>query len=223
MPSVIQLESISDLSILIGLIVTAACIVLIADWRLALFALAAQYVLLALLLTRIVQPQVATVRVIAGGLAAAILYLTMRRRDEESRAARRGRMDGEIAQAASPIPVFIVSFAFRMSAVALVAVTLVGFAGSMTFLDLAPYVLFSSLWLMAIGIVAAMFSRDVLRLGIGILVFTGGFSILDTAVEGSLFLYGLLNIADLLIAVVVAHLATLASEGETGIERGELP
>ncbi len=60
-----------------------------------------------------------------------------------------------------------------------------------------------------------MLSRDVLRLGLGILVFTGGFGILDTAIEGSLFLYGLINIADLLIAVVVSHLATLSSDQDS--------
>ncbi len=194
---------------LIGLVITAACIVLISDWRLALVALTFQYVLLGLLLSNIVQPSVATVRVVSGGIAAAILFLSMEYRAAQNRAALRTR-DGDVTP--EPLPVFIIGGAFRFFAVALVGITLVGFASSMTFLGLPAYILFGSMWLMAIGLLVAMLSRDVLRLGLGILVFTGGFGILDTAIEGSLFLYGLINIADLLIAVVVSHLATLSSE-----------
>ncbi len=207
MPSFIDLSLVSGSAASVGLIVTAACIVLIADWRLALFALSFQYVLLTLLLATVVQFPVATVRLFAGGLAATILYLTMRNRVDR---VRRPRPD-DTYQPPLP-PVFIVGFPFRFFAVALVAVAIIGFSSSMTFLSLPPYLLFGSLWLLAIGLLVAMLSRDALRLGLGILVFTGGFSILDTAIERSLLLYGVLNIADLLIALVVSHLATLSSE-----------
>ncbi len=197
---------------LIGLVISAACIVLISDWRLALLALTIQYVLLGLLLGNIVQPSVATVRVISGGIAAAILFLSMDYRAAQNRVAQRPR---DLELAAQPLPVFIIGFAFRFFAVALVAISLIGFTNSMTFLGLPSYILFGSMWLMTIGLLIAMLSRDVLRLGLGILVFTGGFGILDTAIEGSLFLYGLINIADLLIAVVVSHLATLSSDQDS--------
>ncbi|MBI4789645.1 MAG: hypothetical protein HY782_21660 [Chloroflexi bacterium] len=225
MPSLVDLQFLSGSGVVVGLIVSAACVVLIADWRLALFALALEYVLLGLLLATIIHPSVALVRIIAGALAAAILYLTMRSRAEDQRkafwAARRASPGDR-----SAIPrtqVFIVGLPFRFFAVALVAVTIIGFASSMTLLSLRPYLLFSSLWLMAIGLLVAMLSRDTLRLGLGILVFTSGFSVLDTAIETSLFLYGLLNIADLLIALAIAHLATLPSEKEDTRRRGDLP
>ena len=67
----------------------------------------------------------------------------------------------------------------------------------------------SGLWLIASGIIVAILSRDVLRLGLGILMFTSGFCILETATESSLLLYGLLNISDLLLALVIANLAAL--------------
>lgn len=197
---------------LIGLVITAACIVLISDWRLALLALTIQYVLVGLLLSNIVQPSVATVRVVSGGIAGAILFLSMEYRAAQNLVAQRTR-DRQVV--AEQLPVFIIGRAFRFFAVVLVAVTLIGFASSMTFLGLPAYILFGSMWLMAIGLVIAMLSRDVLRLGLGILAFTGGFGILDTAIEGSLFLYGLINIADLLIAVVVSHLATLSCEQDS--------
>ncbi|MBI3741219.1 MAG: hypothetical protein HY257_05620, partial [Chloroflexi bacterium] len=59
--------------------------------------------------------------------------------------------------------------------------------------------------------------------GIGILVFTAGFGILQMAMEGSLFLYGLLNIADVFIALVIAHLVLLPPIVQGGRRRGESP
>lgn len=204
---------------LIGLVITAACIVLISNWRLALVALTLQYILLGLLLSNIVQPSVATVRVLSGAIAAFILLLSMDYRAARERAARRA---GNTRSTTQQLPVFIIGGPFRFFAVALVAVSLAGFASSMTFLGLPAYVLFGSMWLMAVGLLIAMLSRDALRLGLGILTFTGGFGILDTAIEGSLFLYGLINIADLLIALVASHLATLSSE-EDAPRRGDTP
>lgn len=206
MPFPIDLQSVSGYLVLVGLILTGASIVLVSDWRLALFALCLQYILLTVLLAGVVQFQVASVRLFAGAMAAMILYITMRNRVER---ARRAQQD----ETPQPLPpVFIVEFPFRFVAVALVAVAVVGFSSSMTLLDIPATLLFASLWLIATGLLVAMVSRDALRLGLGILVFTGGFSILDTSIERSLLLYGVLNIADLLIALVVSHLATLRSE-----------
>lgn len=225
MPSLADLQFLLGSNALIGLIITAALIVLIADWRVALFALAFQYVLLGLLLTSLVSPGVAIVRIISGELAATILYLTMRQRANEERTVvpDSGEEEPGATSTAARVSVFIVGWPFRFFAVALVAVAIIGFSSSMTLLGLRPFVLFSSLWLMAIGVLIAMVSRDVLRLGLGILAFTGGFSILDTAMENSLFLYGLLNIADLLIALGVAHLASLSSDAVMNRRRGDLP
>jgi hypothetical protein len=199
-------------SILIGLIVTAACIVLFADWRLALFALLAQYACAAALLASLVLMPLAIVRVLSGAFAAAILYFTFRRAQENFRR--------DLAQAEDDaarlvvarlyrLQVFVVGLPFRVFALALVAVGIIGIASSMTFLGISSDVLFGGLWLIAAGVLVAILSRDVLRLGLGILLFTSGFAILETATESSLLLYGLVNISDLLLALVIAHLAAL--------------
>jgi hypothetical protein len=226
-PWLIDMTFLTELGILFGLVWAAALIVLVADWRVSLFALTAQYVLTALLLSQIVQPSAATLRAISGALAAAILYLTMHRLTEQRRAALI-LVDGEppadwVERLYRP-EVFVVGFPFRFFAIALVAVGILGIASSMTFLELSAFVLFSGLWLIATGILVAIVSRDVLRLGLGILIFTGGFCVLESAIEGSLFVYGLLNISDLLLAVVIAHLATV-TEQELGParRRGEAP
>ncbi len=221
-----DLQLVSAADILIGLIITASVIVLIADWRMALFALIAQYVLLSVLLIEFVPTQLALVRAISGALATAILYLTFRRAADEYRNARAEADDVAslaVIDRLYHLQAFIVGLPFRFFALALVAVGIIGVASSMTFLGLAPDVLFSGLWLIATGVLVAIISRDVLRLGLGILLFTGGFCVLETATEGSLLLYGLLNIFDLLLALAIANLAALPPDA-TGARRrhGEL-
>ena len=71
---------------IVGLIVTASLIVIISDWRFSLGALSVQYVLVGLLLTRLIQPQVAVIKVLIGALVCIILYLTARLVSESSEA-----------------------------------------------------------------------------------------------------------------------------------------
>lgn len=211
----IDLGFFAELDILVGLVFAAALIVLVADWRVALYALTANCLLTVLLLSQIVQPSTALLRAISGAMAVLILYVTLRRLTQERRAALT-QLDGEppadwVERLYRP-EVFVVGFPFRAIALALVAVGILGIASSMTFLELTAYVLFSGVWLIAAGILVAILSRDVLRLGLGILLFTSGFCILESAIEGSLFVYGLLSISDLLLAVVISHLATVTQQ-----------
>lgn len=201
-----------DVLVLIGLIVTAACIVLVADWRLALFALLAQYGCAAWLLAQLVPPPLPIIRVLAGAFSATILYFTFRRAQENYRRDLAQAEDDAarlVVERLYRLPVFVVGLSFRVFALALVAVGIIGIASSMTFLAVSSEILFSGLWLIAAGILVAILSRDVLRLGLGILLFTSGFMILETATESSLLLYGLINMSDLLLALVIAHLAAL--------------
>jgi hypothetical protein len=192
-------------------VITAALTVLVAPWRLALIALVAQYVILALLLATLVPPPLAIVRFVAGGLAAFILYISMRFRAAQDRMLSVEPTDVGIegAPVALPRPVFAVGFPFRFFAIAFVVVSINGVAASMTFLGLPSHVLFGTLWLIAVGLLTTVLAREALRLGMGVLLFSAGFSVLEIAVEGSLFLYGLLCLLDLVIALGVAHLATL--------------
>ncbi len=207
-----DLPAIASANLFAGLILSAAIVVLVADWRTALYALVAQYILSAILLTALLPAPLAIVRVISGALATLMLYFTLRRIAVERRA--QAAQNG----AAQPPPVFIVGLAFRLFALALVIVSNIGIASSMTFLSLPAEILFSGLWLISVGILVAILSHDMLRLGLGILMFTSGFCILETATEASLLLYGLLNLADLLLALVIAHLGVIPIE-ETDLRR----
>ncbi len=220
MPFLLDPQTLSQLGTLIGLTLTTALILLDPGWRTGLFALAFQYVLLTLLLTTIVHPAVASVRLLSGVPVVLMLYITMRRVAMANRAIPPQVLMAIYGEQAPPNPpVFSVGLAFRFLAGAFVAVAMIGVAASMTFLSLPAFVLFGSLWLIAAGILVATLSRDPLRLGLGILIFSGGFNVLETATDGGLFLYGLLNISDLLLALVIAHLALLPHDVEEGIRR----
>ena len=69
-----------------------------------------------------------------------------------------------------------------------------------------------SLWLSTIGLLLIAITRDTLKLGMGLLTFTAGFGILYLTIEPSLLFYGLLVILDLVLALSVAHLASVPVE-----------
>ena len=63
---------------IVGLFVTAAVIVLVSDWRASLLALLGQYLLAGLVLSRLVLPEVALIKVLIGALVCFMLYLAAR-------------------------------------------------------------------------------------------------------------------------------------------------
>lgn len=215
----LDFQTFSSATILGGLIITAAFIVLIPDWRLALFALIVQYLVAATLLVELVPFQIALVRLLSGMLALLILYFTLRQKSERLRHALTASDDATIRP--EHYTVFVVGLPFRFFALALVAIGILGITTSLSFLGVSGNVLFSGMWLITAGILVAILSRDVLRLGMGILMLTCGFSILETATESSLLLFGLLNISDLLIALVIAHLGVLPVRASPQRRHGE--
>ena len=196
--------------ILLGLIVTGSILILVADWRISLGALAVQYLIVTVLLSTIVQLEVALVRLIAGGLVAVILYITAVR--VRSRWMRRARIAGwknvgEIAALFEREP-FIISWPFRLIALVLVGLTVVTACTQFAFPNAPLLFWLVCLWLCTIGLLLCAITRDALKVGVGILTFSAGFGALYLAIEPNLLFYGLLLISDLVVALAVAHLAS---------------
>lgn len=197
------METTYNFILLFLLVLTGAALVLVTRAERALGVLAAQYFLLTLFLAQIVALPVAMVRVISGSLVALIFLVTIR------------HLPASAAPRGAP------NHAFRLIALALVAVCVASITSSIPFLNLPNHIFFGTVWLVALGLLISILARQMLAFGIGILVFTAGFGILQMAMEGSLFLYGLLNIADVFIALVVAHLVLLPPIVQGGRRRGE--
>jgi hypothetical protein len=196
--------------VLIGVTVTGAILILIPDWRLSLLAFAVQYLLITVLLSTLVQLEVATVRMIAGGLVALMLYISARRvRFRRIRQARAlGLKDGSPVAPAFDRDPFVVGLPFRFVAIVLVAVTVITAGAQFPFPNTPLLFWIVSLWLCSVGLLLIAITRDALKLGMGLLTFSAGFSTLYLAIEPSLLFYGLLVILDLMLALSVAHLTS---------------
>ena len=190
-----KLSLLTATSAVIGLVVAAGLIVLIEDWRLSLAALLAQYTLVGILLTGLIFPRVALVKVIVGALICAVLYLT----------ALRIPPPGEI---------FTLGLPFRLLAIPVAGLAAFGLAGCHPLPQVPSEISFACYWLSLLGLLTLMLTEEPLKAGQGLLTFILGFELFYANLEQSLAVIGLLGMADLLLALVIAYLAVA--------ERGEL-
>lgn len=203
--------SLQTLEILGGLALTAALLVLLSDWRISLFALAIQYVFIAALLSTIVPLQIALIRVIAGALAASILYITARRNDHLARRTRR----------AASASAFLIGWHFRAVALVMVGVTVISLSNTTNLLNVPILFWLVALWLMGTGLLIIALTREVFKLGLGLMTFSAGFGALYLALDSTLAIFGALCFADLLIALTLAHLAGAPAPQVKQRRRGE--
>lgn len=219
MPSVAQiLEFLSLLSttqIIVGLICTASVIALIKDWRLSLSALFIQYALVGLLLSRAIYPPVAWLKVLVGGVACLILYLTARHVRWGSDYLPPDRVKGRAKRADEPpSPLFIweifpMSFPFRLFAVVLAALGTYGLLRSYPLAEVSTEVNITCYWLAIMGLLTLMLAKGPFKGGLGLLTFESGFETLYTTLEGGLSVTGLLGIVNILIALAIAYLTVV--------------
>ena len=73
-----QLQFISQEIFLLGLIITAGTILVTRDWRLLILAILLQYILVGLILSRLVRPDIAVLKIMIGAFICPILFLSAR-------------------------------------------------------------------------------------------------------------------------------------------------
>ncbi|OQY84487.1 MAG: hypothetical protein B6D41_15650 [Chloroflexi bacterium UTCFX4] len=203
----------------LGLLLAVGIVVLVSDWRVSLVALAAQYVLVAILLSTLIPLQIAAVRMIAGGLVALMFYITARRVQPARR--RQREMPSPEARVLTPRAIFWTNFPFRLIGLALVAVGVITASDQFVLLNAPLLFWVTGLWLAMGGLLTIALTRDALKLGMGLLFFTSGFGIIYLSIDNSLVIYALLVIADLVIALAIAHIASAPAHFQ-GRRRGEM-
>jgi hypothetical protein len=186
-----------------GLVVTASLIIVVRDWRVSLAALLAQYLLVGFLLTRLITPEMATVKTLVGALIGPILYLTARR-------VRWGRQRSK--DEASTLPtgweVFPVGLPFRLLAVVLTGLVASSLLNRYPLPEVPRDIGFACYWLALIGLLAMILTAEPLKAGLGLLTFMVGFELFYAALESGLGVVGFLGIVDLLMALAIAYLAS---------------
>jgi hypothetical protein len=206
-----QLSFLTTKAAIIGLVITASIIVVIRDWRFLLTALLGQYVLVGLLLTRLIRPQVAVIKVLIGALVCVVLYLTARLVDVSE------REQGAAEDSRSPLHVIRgeaspANFAFRLLAGLFVGLAVYSLSRRYPLPEVPSDVGFACYWLASLGLLVLMLTEEPLKAGLGLLTLITGFELFYSALEHSLSVAGFLGIANFLIALAIAYLASSRAE-----------
>jgi hypothetical protein len=187
------------------ILVTSVGLLLIRDWRLSIIFLAVQYLGMFMLVLQHWPLGMASVKMVAGWMAAAILGMTRSGLstpgvDEES-VWPRGRL-------------------FRLFAAAIVGLIVsASTPGVSTIMADAGFaVTGGSLLLIGMGLLHLGITVSILRVTIGLMTVLSGFEILYSAVEGSVLVAALLAIINLGLALAGSYLLIASSSSEEEIE-----
>ncbi|HET9905381.1 MAG TPA: hypothetical protein VFQ23_02035 [Anaerolineales bacterium] len=187
------------------ILITSVGLLLVRDWRLSIIFLAVQYLCMLIMVLQHWPLGMATVKVVAGWMSAAILGMTRsglasQGFDEES-IWPRGRL-------------------FRLFAAGMVGVIVSAVTPSVSTImaDAGFAVTSGSLLLIGMGLLHLGITTSILRVTIGLMTVLSGFEIIYSAVEGSVLVAALLAIINLGLALTGSYLMIASSSSESEIE-----
>jgi hypothetical protein len=185
-----------------AIVITSVGLLLTRDWRWAISLLAVQYLGMFVLVLQHWPLGMASVKVVAGWMSAAILGMT-----------RSGLLILEPAEEDT----WPRGRPFRLFAAGIVAlIVVVVTAGVDTIMaDAGSAVTMGSLFLIGIGLLQLGITAQVLRVTIGLMTILCGFEILYSAVEGSVLVAALLAVINLGLALVGSYLLIASNSEES--------
>jgi hypothetical protein len=173
----------SELVVLVPLVLVASVLSISLSWRLALAALWGVHLLVGLWLLLVVTPEVAVAKAITGTTVCAVLWSGLRTHvtggDEARRRARpvtakAGGAAGDSAGERSPDEPFMLLGALLAAAAAI--------ALSQRFPLVEGANNFAWYWLALLGLLLVVLSRDLVRVGLGLLLLVNAVDLMDTMV-----------------------------------------
>jgi len=190
---------------LLGLAATAGLLVAVTDWRASVLALAVQYVLSGLLLTRVIRPEIAAIKTLTGAMICVVLYITARRAGW-----------GRLPLAASPdeeepsrfMLVLILGLPFRIMAALMGLALAYSAALQMPLTNVPLEVSFGVFTLGLMGIFGIAMADEPFKGGLGLLTVVTGFDLFYSSVEQSLTIVGFMGVVNFMIALAISYLAT---------------
>jgi uncharacterized MnhB-related membrane protein len=220
-----QLSFLTTKAAIIGLVITASLIVVIRDWRLSLAALSVQYVLVGLLLTRLIQPQVALTKVLIGALVCVVLYLTGRLAstgEEEPTSEQEAAENNRSSLPAIRGGTSLADFTFRLLTALFVGLAVYTLSKRYPLPEVPSDIGLACYWLASLGLLVLMLTEEPLKVGMGLLTLITGFELFYSALEHSLSVVGFLGIANFLIALAIAYITASTSSAHRAASRAEL-
>ena len=211
-----RLASLATLPAGIGVVVSATLLVVSRDWRLNVFALAAQYFFVTLLMTRVVRVEMAAVKGLIGWVICLVFYLTEQQarlmedsREPKERVRLQGwfsaRLDAWRHQGLS------VEAAFAFMGVVLVGVTVYAASDALPLPQMPAGLTLFCYFMVGLGMLLLGLSEDPLRVGVGLLTFLSGFDLFYVALEPSLVVTGLMGSISFVVALGTAYLEAARS------------
>lgn len=184
------------------MVVTSAGLLFVRDWRWSMILLALQYLGMFILIFQHWPIGMASVKLVAGWMSAAILGMTRSGLPDEVELEDEGRSYGRLFH------LFAAGIVVLIAAVVTPAVdTLMADAGF-------P-VTNGGLLLIGMGLFHLGITVRILRVVIGLMTVMAGFEIIYSAVEGSVLVAGLLAVITLGLALVGSYLLVASSSRET--------
>ena len=193
--------------------VTAALILIVRDWRWSLLFLTVQYLVVGFLFADVLLPHLAFMKVLVGMFVCLILYITARQvnwgrlpedvtADEtvQLQKERYVRFGSLVLPTDTPFRVFLASI-----------ICLAVWAMAQRSLYLLPVVpehfQVAVFALVGLGLVTLSLTDEPLMAGLGLLTFLTGFELFYSALEQSVAMLGLLGAVNLAVALAIAYLA----------------
>ncbi|MCG3210623.1 MAG: hypothetical protein FOGNACKC_04254 [Anaerolineae bacterium] len=219
-----ELQFISYETALLALVFTAGLILITRDWRLLILALLGQYIVVGLMLSRLVRPDIAVLNVLIGAFVCPILFLSARQVSASTTsAATVAALDNPSGyqkfhwaaisnfllgtnrrrQVAPTGAMFRLVFGLLLL---LIAVTV---ARSMPLSPLSPAITTAIYWLVLAGLGVLMLTEDPMKAGHGLFTLLTGFGLYYVSRESSLLLTGLWGSVNLLLALSIGYLTVV--------------
>lgn len=187
------------------IVLTAVGLLIARDWRWSIILLAVQYLAMFALTLQHWPLGMATVKVVAGWMGAAVLGMTRSGLSNEDLLDEytwpRGRL-----------------FRVFAAGIVVILVSAITPAVDTAMADTGFPVTSGSLLLVGMGLLHLGISANVMRVTIGLMTVLSGFEIIYSAVEGSVLVAALLAVINLGLALVGAYLTTASNAGENEAE-----
>lgn len=226
-----QLQFITQESALLGLFITGAIILIVRDWRTLIVALLLQYILVGLILSRLVRPDIAVLKVMIGAFICPILFLSARQvvTGFTPLSALTEKREG-FGQTIyhwwknfSFISLIVGRYRRRRQAATGLAfrvllsllLMLVAFTLSNTFVlpGLSAALTTAIYWLILVGLVILTLTEDPMKAGHGLFTLLTGFDLYYSTLEKSLLITGLWGAINLLLALAIGYLTVVRGAG----------
>jgi hypothetical protein len=201
-----QLQFITQETALLGLFLTGGLILLGRDWRVLILALLAQYILVGLILSRLVRPDIAVLKVMIGAFICPILFLSARQVSVTPSLI--ALLSKERRQMTPPT-----GFVFRLFTALLMILVAITLSHSFALADLSLNMTLGVYWLILAGLTTLILSDNPIKVGAGLLTILTGFDLFYTTLERSLLITGLWGTVNLLVALAVSYLIVVRGAG----------